>query len=115
MKFVGEKAAHAAHAQALARGNLHHARSSLLPFLFSSCRSDSSSRPSSTVPPTSIATMSIEAKEADFSTSSLNAPLDLNARRRAALAEIDNAKFGWFHVRVSSRRAVSRAEDGRDD
>lgn len=27
-------------------------------------------------------------------------PLDLNARRRAALAEVDNAKFGWVHVKT---------------
>ncbi|KAK4053909.1 hypothetical protein OIO90_003746 [Microbotryomycetes sp. JL221] len=26
--------------------------------------------------------------------------VDLNARRRAALAEVDNAKFGWFHVKA---------------
>lgn len=24
----------------------------------------------------------------------------LNARRRAALAEVDNAKFGWVHVKT---------------
>lgn len=39
-------------------------------------------------------------KETEFSNASLHAPVDLNARRRAALAEIDNAKFGWYHVRV---------------
>lgn len=48
----------------------------------------------------------IETKEANYSQASLHAPVDLNARRRAALAEIDNAKFGWFHVRVSSARCT---------
>lgn len=33
--------------------------------------------------------------------SSQEGHLDLNARRRAALAEVDNAAFGWFHVKVS--------------
>lgn len=53
--------------------------------------------------------------------------MDLNARRRAALAEIDNAKFSWFHVRTvlvagvgfyvsaftvaGSSRALSREND----
>lgn len=93
----------------LARGSLHITRSSRS-LSFPSCRSAPSFRPSATVPPTFIATMSIEAKEADLSTSSLNAPLDLNARRRAALAEIDNAKFGWFHVRVSIEEGVVEGE-----
>ena len=43
--------------------------------------------------------MSFEGKEIQ-SASSLQGAVDLNARRRAALAEIDNAKFGWFHVKV---------------
>ncbi|TKA56933.1 hypothetical protein B0A53_01334 [Rhodotorula sp. CCFEE 5036] len=58
--------------------------------------------------------MSIEAKEADLSTTSLNAPLDLNARRRAALAEIDNAKFGWFHVRACATAGVGFFTDAYD-
>lgn len=29
-----------------------------------------------------------------------NHVVDLNAARRAALAEIDNASFSWFHVRT---------------
>lgn len=51
-----------------------------------------------------------------MSTTSLNAPLDLNARRRAALAEVDNAKFGWFHVRVSmqSEKYWQRIEEPLD-
>lgn len=28
-------------------------------------------------------------------------PLDFAERRRRALAEIDNAKFSWFHVKVA--------------
>ncbi|GAA5875324.1 hypothetical protein JCM3774_005779 [Rhodotorula dairenensis] len=58
--------------------------------------------------------MSIEAKEADMSTSSLHAPLDLNARRRAALAEVDNAKFGWFHVRACATAGVGFFTDAYD-
>ncbi|GAA5983520.1 hypothetical protein JCM10908_000317 [Rhodotorula pacifica] len=57
--------------------------------------------------------MSME-KEADQSVSSLNAPLDLNARRRAALAEIDNAKFGWFHVRACATAGVGFFTDAYD-
>lgn len=36
------------------------------------------------------------------SVSSTGAPFvtDLNVARRAALAEVDNAAFGWFHVRT---------------
>jgi hypothetical protein len=51
--------------------------------------------------------MSIEGKEAAISDSSLNqGAVDLNARRRAALAEIDNAKFGWFHVKACAVAGV---------
>lgn len=41
-------------------------------------------------------------KEANMSSDkgSDNGVVDLNARRRAALAEIDNAKFGWQHVKT---------------
>ena len=28
-------------------------------------------------------------------------PLDYAERRRRALAEIDNAKFSWFHVKIA--------------
>jgi len=45
--------------------------------------------------------MSFEGKELRPSTSLPSGAVDLNTRRRAALAEIDNAKFGWFHVKVS--------------
>lgn len=53
--------------------------------------------------------MSIEGKEAAISEPSLNqqgGAVDLNARRRAALAEIDNAKFGWFHVKACAVAGV---------
>ena len=43
--------------------------------------------------------------EKDFKTESVSSVptpyiSDLNIARRAALAEVDNATFGWFHVRT---------------
>ncbi|KAM0753099.1 phosphate permease [Meredithblackwellia eburnea MCA 4105] len=43
-----------------------------------------------------------------------NAVLDLNAQRRAALAEVDNAKFGWFHVRACMVAGVGFYTDAYD-
>ncbi|ORY89459.1 putative phosphate transporter [Leucosporidium creatinivorum] len=40
--------------------------------------------------------------------------LDLNARRRAALAEVDNAKFGWFHVKACLVAGVGFYTDAYD-
>ncbi|GAB5590016.1 hypothetical protein Unana1_04916 [Umbelopsis nana] len=40
--------------------------------------------------------------------------VDLNARRRAALAEIDNAKFGWFHIRACIVSGVGFYTDSYD-
>jgi len=40
--------------------------------------------------------MSFNEKEGSIS----DPAMDLNAKRRAALAEVDNAKFGWFHVKA---------------
>jgi PHS family inorganic phosphate transporter-like MFS transporter len=40
--------------------------------------------------------------------------LDLDAKRRAALAEIDNAKFGWFHVRACLVAGVGFFTDAYD-
>ncbi|BGP55672.1 hypothetical protein JCM8202_003838 [Rhodotorula sphaerocarpa] len=53
-------------------------------------------------------------KETEFSNASLHAPVDLNARRRAALAEIDNAKFGWYHVRACATAGVGFFTDAYD-
>lgn len=39
---------------------------------------------------------------------------DLNARRRAALAEVDNAKFGWFHVKACLVAGVGFYTDAYD-
>ncbi|BGO99763.1 hypothetical protein JCM10021v2_003440 [Rhodotorula toruloides] len=61
--------------------------------------------------------MSIEGKEAAISEPSLNqqgGAVDLNARRRAALAEIDNAKFGWFHVKACAVAGVGFFTDAYD-
>ncbi|KAI0925827.1 hypothetical protein AcW1_008158 [Taiwanofungus camphoratus] len=38
----------------------------------------------------------------------------LDERRRAALAEVDNAKFGWFHVKVSMVAGVGFFTDAYD-
>ncbi|KAI5478297.1 MFS transporter, PHS family, inorganic phosphate transporter [Pseudohyphozyma bogoriensis] len=43
-----------------------------------------------------------------------NNVVDLNAQRRAALAEIDNAKFGWFHVRAVLVAGVGFYTDAYD-
>ncbi|KAM0789097.1 hypothetical protein ACM66B_003154 [Microbotryomycetes sp. NB124-2] len=40
--------------------------------------------------------------------------VDLNARRRAALAEVDNAKFGWFHVKACLVAGVGFYTDAYD-
>ncbi|CEQ42616.1 SPOSA6832_04458 [Sporobolomyces salmonicolor] len=40
--------------------------------------------------------------------------LDLNARRRAALAEVDNAKFGWFHVKACVVAGIGFFTDAYD-
>ncbi|GAA5892063.1 hypothetical protein JCM5296_004043 [Sporobolomyces johnsonii] len=45
---------------------------------------------------------------------SVDAALDLNARRRAALAEVDNAKFGWFHVKACVVAGVGFFTDAYD-
>ncbi|GAA6028201.1 hypothetical protein JCM8097_006911 [Rhodosporidiobolus ruineniae] len=62
--------------------------------------------------------MSLQDKEAQLSSSSLNgghaAAMDLNARRRAALAEVDNAKFGWFHVKACLVAGVGFFTDAYD-
>jgi PHS family inorganic phosphate transporter-like MFS transporter len=39
---------------------------------------------------------------------------DLTERRRAALAEIDTAKFGWFHVRAVLVSGVGFFTDAYD-
>lgn len=39
-------------------------------------------------------------EHSDISPARRGGAADLNERRRAALSEIDNAKFGWFHVRA---------------
>ncbi|GAA6047400.1 hypothetical protein JCM3770_001286 [Rhodotorula araucariae] len=57
--------------------------------------------------------MSFEGKEI-HSASSLPGAVDLNARRRAALAEIDNAKFGWFHVKACAVAGVGFFTDAYD-
>ncbi|BGP40377.1 hypothetical protein JCM10449v2_004339 [Rhodotorula kratochvilovae] len=57
--------------------------------------------------------MSFEGKEIQ-SASSLQGAVDLNARRRAALAEIDNAKFGWFHVKACAVAGVGFFTDAYD-
>ncbi|KAG2178401.1 hypothetical protein INT44_001553 [Umbelopsis vinacea] len=43
-----------------------------------------------------------------------NEMVDLNARRKAALAEIDNAKFGWFHIRACIVSGVGFYTDSYD-
>ncbi|KAK4701918.1 MFS transporter, PHS family, inorganic phosphate transporter, partial [Phenoliferia sp. Uapishka_3] len=40
--------------------------------------------------------------------------VELNAARRAALAEVDNAKFGWFHVRAVLVAGVGFYTDAYD-
>lgn len=55
--------------------------------------------------PSSSSSMSeIAVAEKDFKTESVSSSSpyisDLNLARRAALAEVDNAAFGWFHVRT---------------
>jgi len=40
--------------------------------------------------------------------------IDLDEKRRAALAEIDNAKFGWFHIRTIVVTGVGFFTDAYD-
>jgi hypothetical protein len=40
------------------------------------------------------------------SSSTSDVALDLNAKRRAALAEVDNAKFSFFHVKACAVAGV---------
>jgi PHS family inorganic phosphate transporter-like MFS transporter len=40
--------------------------------------------------------------------------IDLDDRRRAALAEIDNAKFGWFHIRACIVSGIGFFTDAYD-
>ncbi|GAA5828845.1 hypothetical protein JCM11251_005894 [Rhodosporidiobolus azoricus] len=58
----------------------------------------------------------INEKEDHFSQSSQGHPavLDLNARRRAALAEVDNAAFSWFHVKACVVAGVGFFTDAYD-
>ncbi|GAA6001453.1 hypothetical protein JCM10207_006674 [Rhodosporidiobolus poonsookiae] len=62
--------------------------------------------------------MSINDKEAQFGSSPsgslAGAQMDLNARRRAALAEVDNAKFSWFHVKACCVAGVGFFTDAYD-
>ncbi|TNY24754.1 putative phosphate transporter [Rhodotorula diobovata] len=58
--------------------------------------------------------MSFEGKELRPSTSLPSGAVDLNTRRRAALAEIDNAKFGWFHVKACAVAGVGFFTDAYD-
>ncbi|GAA6001461.1 hypothetical protein JCM10207_006677 [Rhodosporidiobolus poonsookiae] len=57
-----------------------------------------------------------EAQYANNSAGSLNGgvQMDLNARRRAALAEVDNAKFSWFHVKACCVAGVGFFTDAYD-
>jgi len=50
--------------------------------------------------------MSYETKEIHSTASLPTGAVDLNARRRAALAEIDNAKFSFFHVKACAVAGV---------
>ncbi|VDB94291.1 unnamed protein product [Peniophora sp. CBMAI 1063] len=56
------------------------------------------------------ATQSLEEKNI----ASSKGPIDLDERRRAALAEIDNAKFSWFHVKVVCVAGVGFFTDAYD-
>ncbi|GAA5975442.1 hypothetical protein JCM11641_004265 [Rhodosporidiobolus odoratus] len=62
--------------------------------------------------------MSITDKEAALSSSShlgqQSAGVDLAARRRAALAEVDNAKFSWFHAKACCVAGVGFFTDAYD-
>ena len=56
-----------------------------------------------------------ESKEAALSSDrGSDRALDLNARRRAALAEVDNAKFGWQHVKTCLVAGVGFYTDAYD-
>jgi PHS family inorganic phosphate transporter-like MFS transporter len=54
--------------------------------------------------------MSFNEKESSVS----DVALDLNAKRRAALAEVDNAAFGWFHVKACAVAGVGFFTDAYD-
>ncbi|GAA5875934.1 hypothetical protein JCM8547_008352 [Rhodosporidiobolus lusitaniae] len=58
--------------------------------------------------------MSINEKTSDASSQGYPTQLDLNARRRAALAEVDNAAFGWFHVKACCVAGVGFFTDAYD-
>ncbi|KPV74856.1 uncharacterized protein RHOBADRAFT_53788 [Rhodotorula graminis WP1] len=58
--------------------------------------------------------MSYETKEIHSTSSLPTGAVDLNARRRAALAEIDNAKFSWFHVKACAVAGVGFFTDAYD-
>ncbi|BGP16465.1 hypothetical protein JCM10213v2_004467 [Rhodosporidiobolus nylandii] len=62
--------------------------------------------------------MSINEKEAQLSAPSSyqgqRTGVDLRETRRAALAEIDNAKFGWFHVKACCVAGVGFFTDAYD-
>ncbi|GAA5939321.1 phosphate transporter PHO84 [Sporobolomyces koalae] len=57
--------------------------------------------------------MSFNEKEASLAGDN-NRVLDLNAQRRAALAEVDNAKFGFFHVKACAVAGVGFFTDAYD-
>ncbi|GAA5833751.1 hypothetical protein JCM9279_001614 [Rhodotorula babjevae] len=58
--------------------------------------------------------MSYETKEIHSTSSLPTGAVDLNARRRAALAEIDNAKFSFFHVKACAVAGVGFFTDAYD-
>ncbi|KZV74354.1 phosphate transporter [Peniophora sp. CONT] len=53
-------------------------------------------------------------EERNFANWKNQGPIDLDERRRAALAEIDNAQFSWFHVKVVCVAGVGFFTDAYD-
>ncbi|KAF8936461.1 phosphate transporter [Dissophora ornata] len=49
-----------------------------------------------------------------FAATKVDTQLDLNERRREALAKIDNAEFGWFHIRACLVAGVGFFTDAYD-
>ncbi|KAG7089663.1 hypothetical protein E1B28_011323 [Marasmius oreades] len=69
---------------------------------------------SGNLPPTAAMSDYEKASSADSVKNNVGGAMSLDEHRRAALAEVDNAKFSWFHVKVCAVAGVGFFTDAYD-